>query len=509
MASRRYPAIRAQSPAFSMRNLAMLYRKHAPPSRLTRREMVERSLTAAAGLLLSDRLAGSGLTQQARGRRVLVVGAGLSGLAAAYQLSRARYDVTVVEASNRVGGRVLSLSDLVPGKIVEAGGELIGSNQPSWQGYARQFKLEFVDIAEEDAIYPIVLGGKRLTDAQSEALWVEMETALNTMVDAARAVEADEPWKAADAGTLDRRTLAAWIDALKTSPLGKAALRAFMTADIGVVTEAQSYLGHLAAVKGGGLENYWTESQVYRCRGGNQQLASRLVNAIGAARVLTRTPVRAIAMTGSGARVTVAEGKVLSADHVVLTAPPTVWERITFDPVLPPDLRPQMGMSVKFLMAVRSPFWRRSELAPEMLSDGPVSMTWHATEADKGGEEVMTALSGGPPADICRSWSPAQRTDNYLTELQKVYAGVRANFVRARFMDWPGDPWVRGAFSFPAPGQVTAQGPIFHQGRGRLHFAGEYCSYAFMSTMEGALSSGAAAARRIAAADGVVASHVA
>jgi monoamine oxidase len=71
-------------------------------------------------------------------------------------------------------------------------------------------------------------------------------------------------------------------------------------------------------------------------------------------------------------------------------------------------------------------------------------------------------------------------------------------------MDWPSDPWVKASYSFPAPGQVTAQGPTFRQGIGRLQFAGEYCSYAFMGYMEGALNSGAAAARRIATRDGVV-----
>ena len=99
--------------------------------------------------------------------------------------------------------------------------------------------------------------------------------------------------------------------------------------------------------------------------------------------------------------------------------------------------------------------------------------------------------------------------DRYLTELQTTYPGVRASFIRGRFMDWPSDPWVKASYSFPAPGQVTSQGPTFHKGLGRLQFAGEYCSYAFMGYMEGALNSGAAAARRIAQRDGVIKEKVA
>jgi monoamine oxidase len=116
----------------------------------------------------------------------------------------------------------------------------------------------------------------------------------------------------------------------------------------------------------------------------------------------------------------------------------------------------------------------------------------------------MVAFSGGSAADTCREWLPAQRTQNYLAELQKIYKGIRPAFVRSRFMDWPSDPWVKASYSFPAPGQVMTQGPTFRQGLGRLHFAGEYCAYAFMGYMEGALNTGAAAARRIATRDGIL-----
>ena len=97
---------------------------------MTRREMLQASLAAAAGVLLSNRL---GLAQT--GKRVVVIGAGFSGLTAAYELSRAGYQVTVVEARGRVGGRVVSLANVVPGKNVEGGGELIGSNHPTWVAY--------------------------------------------------------------------------------------------------------------------------------------------------------------------------------------------------------------------------------------------------------------------------------------------------------------------------------------------------------------------------------------
>jgi monoamine oxidase len=478
-----------------------LQRKHGRPSGISRREMIERSLGAAAALLLSDRFAAM---PRAAAGRVVVVGGGFSGLAAAYELSRVGYDVTVVEARNRVGGRVISFGDLVPGKNVEGGGELIGSNHPAWIGYAKQFGLKFLDATEEDLEAPVLLNGKRLSADESDALWEEMEKAFNTIVAEATKIDADEPWKAANAAALDKRTLGSWIDALDASPLCKTGLHTMMMADNGMVTEWQSYLANLAMVKGGGLEKYWTESEVYRCQGGNQQLARKFVDAIGAPKVMTRAIVRAIAITDKNVRVTLASGKILEGDHLLLTAPPPVWNRIAIDPALPSGLVPQMGTNVKFLMAVNGPFWRRAELGPEMMTDGPVSLTWHATDGQRGAGEALVAFSGGTAADTCREWTATTRNANYLSELQKIYKGVRASFVRSRFMDWPSDPWVKASYSFPAPGQVTTQGPTFREGLGRLHFAGEYTSYAFMGYMEGALNSGAAAARRIATRDGVV-----
>src|SRR5215213_11747911 len=151
------------------RNLNARYGK---PSGITRREMLQRSFAAGAALLISERFS---TPLQAGAGRVVVIGAGFSGLAAAYELGRAGYEVTVVEARNRVGGRVISFSDFVPGKSVEGGGELIGSNHPAWVAYAKQFGLSFLDVSEEDLEAPIVINGKKVTAEQSEQLWEEMK----------------------------------------------------------------------------------------------------------------------------------------------------------------------------------------------------------------------------------------------------------------------------------------------------------------------------------------------
>ena len=463
---------------------------------ITRREMIRRSVAAAAGILLSDRVA---FTRQRTGPRVIIVGGGFAGLSAAYELSHAGADVTVLEARNRIGGRVLSFHDLVPGGTVEGGAELIGSNHPIWMRYRERFKLTFLDVTEEDAELPIVLDGKRLSALEAEALWKAMDDGLGGLnADAAKIEDPFEPWRTPDAAAFDSRSLGEWIDGLEISPAGRAGIEAQMTADNGVRTAWQSYLGNLAMIKGGGVEKFWTETEVFRCRGGNQQLASALAAAIGTDRVRVRSIVSSIDVTKPTIVVTLADGTRLEGERVILAVPPPVWNRIAIAPRLPAGLAPQMGSNVKFLMALNGRFWRRRKLAPTVLSDGPIHLTWEATDNQKTQAAAMVAFSGGPAADTCRGWTAIERNDRYLAALQPVYRDLRASFVKARFMDWPSDPWVKASYSFPAPGQVTTMLPLMARPiESRLFFAGEHTCPAFVGYMEGALQSGVRAASAI------------
>ena len=488
---------------------ARLARRYRPQiTAVERREFLKITLAASAGLLVSSwpafgRTAPS-MPRVGRGRRVVVIGAGFSGLACAYELRSAGYKVTVLDARNRVGGRVLSFNDFVSGRNVEGGGELIGSNHPTWVAYAKRFGLTFVDVTEaEDLAFPVILGGKRLTDKESEALYEEMEAAYKTITADARGINADEPWLSPDAARLDRRTTADWIRRLNVSPTCRLAITTEFTADNANATSRQSYLGNLTQIKGGGLEKYWTESEVYRCRGGNQRLARRLASELGADNLRLGFVVREVRQSGDTVVVRGANGELLEADDVVLTAPPSTWHNIRFSPGLPRGIKTQMGTAVKYLAAVKGRFWKKSGLAPDALTDGMVSMTWDGTDnqgSDAPGA-ALVAFSGGPRAERCRQRHAIRKDAAYTEAISEIYPTYPANFVRGRFMDWPGEMWTGAGYSFPAPGQITTAGPLLKAGVGRLHFAGEHTSFKFVGYMEGALNSGVSVAKRIAMRD--------
>ncbi|MGH7214931.1 MAG: flavin monoamine oxidase family protein, partial [Tepidisphaeraceae bacterium] len=314
------------------------------------------------------------------------------------------------------------------------------------------------------------------------------------------------PWLTPDAARLDKQNGKEWIDALDISPLGKAGIYIQLMADNGQDPARQSYLGNLTQVKGGGLEKYWTDSEVYRCKGGNQQLAMKLAEAVGQDRLILGLPVTDVVQKGNNVVVTCKDGRTLECDDVVLSVPPPVWKKINFNPGIPAMLAPQMGSNVKYLAAVKTRFWKDKKLAPDSMTDGDVSMTWEGTdnqEPDDGA--ALNCFSGGRASEACRAYPDAASRDKaYAEQLEKLYPGFGENFVQSRFMNWPSDPWVMASYSFPAPGEVTKVGPMLHKGLGKLHFAGEHTSYKFIGYMEGGLNSGATVARRLAARDGLL-----
>ena len=491
----------------SLALIRQLQQRFAPRGdSLTRREMLKLSLAGSAGLLCQHLAPAPACGRSAERGRVVVIGGGFGGLSAAHELVTVGYDVTVLEARRRLGGRVVTFTDVVPERFVDGGGELIGGNHPTWIAFAERFGLKFLDVTWGDVTAPIVVGGRRLSTPDTRQLWDEMQAGQNTLNAACAAIDAERPWEAADAAALDRRSLGDWIRELPVSPLCRQALTAQWTAINGMLPAWQSFLANLAMIKGGGIEAYWTETDTFRCAGGSQQLALKFAEAIGDERIRLGTPAAAVDQINDELlRVTLADGRHLEAEDVVLAVPASTWNRIAFTPALPAVLNLQMGNNVKYLAAVRGRFWKTEQRASRSLTDGPVSMSWEATENQPGdGPACLTLFSGGPAAEQCREWPAAERGERYVTALNDVFPQWKSQFINGRFVDWPADPWAKGSYSFPAPGQVTLIGPLLREGLGRLHFAGEYASAEFVGYMEGALSSGVRVAREIAERDGVL-----
>lgn len=349
---------------------------------------------------------------------------------------------------------------------------------------------------------PIILNGKLIRGEAADQLFKEVDEVVAALIELARDVDPVRPWTHPSAADLDARSFAAYIDEQKgLGDNARALLLSSAEADNGVVPERMSLLGYLAMIAGGGLQSYFDDSETYRLADGNDALATALAQKLGdrvrfnsAVDLVRREPDRVVVRTRTG--------DVFHGDAVVIATPPSVWDRIQFLPAITESLQPQMGQNVKLIVALREPVWEKHNLTAEAVSDGLVGMTWAATDPESRGPVALTLFSGGHQAEALRRVDPDRRNASAFQSLSPAYPDVPAAHIKSRFVDWPGMPMTLGSYSFPAPGQVTAFGPVLvdglaGDGRAPLMFAGEHTAYGFIGYMEGALSSGVRVARTL------------
>jgi monoamine oxidase len=449
-------------------------------------------------------------------KTVIVVGAGFAGLTAGWWLATHGFDVTVLEARKRIGGRVHTKRE--DRRVLECGGELIGRNHANWLRLASYFGLGLSPITTEENYAaaslksPMRLSGEPIGVGDQETLYDEMKRALKTLDLLAAEVDALTPWKS-KLNDKDGESVEDWIKTLKhLSDRTNAALRFQLECDQTLPVEQQSLLGLLGAVRGGSLTDlsdrrreepseFWTETEVYRCAGGNDQLAQCLQNEIEerSGRVLLSTPASKITLDSNNVCVR-ANGKDYPGDWVVVAVPPSCWNRIEF----PFETEPysiSTGPAFKFLADTKKRFWMRDSLSPNG-TDNQFGMVWEGTDNEDAsrGDPELTVFAGGPSADRVNSSDPDK---HFRAGLEKLYKGFGNEVGNTTAMNWTAKEWTMAGYSCPTVGQVTTAAERLYKPNGRLVWAGEHTCMAFFGYMESALQSGMHAAQLIAEHEGI------
>ena len=496
-------------------------------AQLNRRRFLQTSVGLGLGGIVGSLVPGSLVRASqdkrgaAQGSRIAIIGAGLSGLIAAYYLKKAGYDATVFEARERVGGRVFSQSGIVGDDlVVELGGEFINSDHDDMLNLVNEFNLELFD-RRADAANVNVAGSAYYFDgrAWSEAELLPLVEALVMQI-SADAELLDQDWDTY-APIFDQLSVTDYLDQHATlipQPFIRTLFENSIRTEYGVEaaqSSALQLLFLLPTIDGESVELLGYSDEIYTVKGGNGQLANALADALPGQIQLGMTLQEIEQESPHQFELHFKNGYEYIADYVIFALPFSVLRQVKLHVAMPKTLRQfihqvDLGHNEKVLAGYRERAWR-SELgfSLEAWTDLGFSEVWDGSQRQPinngsltyflGGDEVHPLIRHNPveAAEIGMQFS--SRLSAYVPDLESLATAYRQT-------GWTRSRYTRGAYVNYAPGQLTQFADYFwvesdladeqqSVAVGNLIFAGEQLSDAYYGFMNGAAQTGRLAAQ--------------
>lgn len=480
-----------------------------------RRTFLRGSALSSAALALAPRTFARDfrVAPAAKPQKVAIVGAGIAGLVAAYELMRSGHEVTVFEARMRPGGRIHTLRDgFADGLYVEAGALDYGDAYTLLQQYIRAFDLP---IAEEDSSSKtsaandiFYLKGRRfVVTPGAEPEWPyelsseERKLGLPGLWDkyvrpvTERMEDPDSKgWPDSTARQLEGLTLNEFF-------------RKQGAPDAVISVLRMSFLGedfdHVAALQDLVWQRFFDRNKKWMTlRGGNDLLPKAFAQKLGS-RIRYGAPLVKLTQDDKRVRLTISSGgsiQTVECDRAIVAIPFSVLRNVELGDSFSAQKRMVISKlrydsATHIYVQSSSRFWAEQGLSGFANTDLPIRSIFHLTATQSGPRGILGTEMEGENSRMVTAMKPEKRVQWGLEDVSKVFPEMAENFDGGTSVVWDEEPWSLGAAAYFAPGEMISMFPHVATVEGRVHFAGEHTSPIYV--MEGAAQSGVRAAREI------------